>query len=46
MTPLTKKEAETLVRQASNVARIPATTKDVHAVLAANKDAILLLLKK
>ena len=46
MTLLTKKEAETLVRSASGVARIPATTSAVQAVLASNKDAIVLLLKK
>jgi hypothetical protein len=46
MTLLTKKEAETLVRSASSVARIPTTAKDVQAMLAANRDAILLLLKK
>jgi hypothetical protein len=31
---------------AGSVARIPTTTKDVQAVLAANRDAILLLLLK
>jgi hypothetical protein len=46
MTLLTKKEAEQLVRSASGVARIPTTAKDVQAVIAANKDAILLLLKR
>ena len=44
MTLLSKKDAETLVKAAASIARVPA--KDVQAVLAANKDAIILLLKK
>jgi hypothetical protein len=39
-------EAETLVKQASSMARIPATTSAVQAALAANKDAVILLLKR
>jgi hypothetical protein len=46
MTLLTKPEAEQLVKRASSVARIPATTKDVQAAVAENKDAIVLLLKR
>jgi hypothetical protein len=44
---LTKSEAEKLVRQASSVASVPATTKDVQNALSANdRDTIVLLLKK
>jgi hypothetical protein len=43
MTLLTKPEAEKLVKQASSVARVPAAAKDIQAVLAGNKDAIILL---
>ncbi len=40
---LTKTEEETLVRQASSVARVPATTKDVQNALSANdRDTIVL----
>ena len=46
MTLLTKKDAETLVRNASSVASVPATTSAVQAALAANKDAVILLLKR
>jgi hypothetical protein len=46
MTLLTKKEAEQCVKTASRVARIPATTKDVQAAVAGNKDVIVLLLKR
>jgi hypothetical protein len=46
MTLLTKKDAETLLRNAQSVARVPATTSAVQAALAANKDAIVLLLKQ
>jgi hypothetical protein len=46
MTLLTKPEAEKLVKQASSVARIPATTKDVQAAVHGNKDVIILLLKE
>ena len=46
MTLLTKKEAEQLVKQASSVARIPATTNDVQAAVAGNKDVIVSLLKR
>jgi hypothetical protein len=44
MTLLSKKGAEALVKTATSIARVPA--KDLQSVLAANKDAILLLLKK
>jgi hypothetical protein len=44
---LTKQEAERLVRQASSIARVPATPKDVQAALSGNStDTIVLLLKK
>jgi hypothetical protein len=46
MTLLTKREAEELLRQASSVARVPATTKDIHAAMTENKDATILLLKR
>ena len=46
MTLLTKKDAEQLVKNASSMARIPATTSAVQAALAANKDAVILLLKR
>ena len=46
MTLLTKKDAETLVKNASSVARVQATASAVQAALAANKDAIVLLLKR
>jgi hypothetical protein len=41
MTLLTKQEADKLVNRASSVAS-PATTKDVQAAVAGNKDAIIL----
>lgn len=44
MTLLSKRDAETLVKNATGIVRVPA--KDVQSVLAANKDAIVLLLKK
>ena len=44
MTLLTKREAEQLVKNVTGIVRV--TAKDVQAVLAANKDAIILLLKK
>jgi hypothetical protein len=43
---LAKQEAEKLVRQASSIARVAATAKDVQAALSGSKDAIILLLKK
>jgi hypothetical protein len=46
MTLLTKAEAERLVRQASSVAKISGTMRDVQAALADNKNATVLLLKK
>jgi hypothetical protein len=46
MTLLTKPEAEKPVKQASSVARIPATARDVQTALAENKNAVVLLLKK
>ena len=47
MTLLTKQEAETLVRQASSIARVPATTKDVQNAVSGNsRDTFVLLLKK
>ena len=46
MTLLTTPEAEQLIKQASSVTRIPATTKDVQAAVAGNKDVIVLLLTK
>ena len=46
MTLLTKKDAEQLVKNASSVARVQATTSAVQAALAANKDVIVLLLKR
>ena len=46
MTLLSKKDAETLVKNAGSVARVPATTSALQAALAANKDAIVLLLKQ
>jgi hypothetical protein len=46
MTLLTKPEAEKLVKQASSVARIPATRKDVQTALAENKNAVVLLVKR
>jgi hypothetical protein len=46
MTLLTKPEAEQLVKQASSVAKIPATTKDVQSALTENKGAVVLLLKR
>jgi hypothetical protein len=43
---LTKREAEKIVRQASSVARVPATTKVVqNALNGNNRNTILLLLK-
>jgi hypothetical protein len=46
MTQLTKPEAKKLVKQASSVARVPATPKDVQAALTENKNAVVLLLKR
>jgi hypothetical protein len=49
MTLLTKPEAEQLVKQASSVARIPATTRrrrTFNPPLAENKNATVLLLKQ
>ena len=46
MTLLTKREAEQLVKNASTVARIPATTSALQAAITANRDAIILLLKR
>jgi hypothetical protein len=44
---LTKTEAEKLVSQASSIARVNATTKDVQTALNGNdRDTIVLLLKK
>ena len=43
---LTKREAEELLRQASSVARVLATTKDIQAAIADNKDATILLVKR
>jgi hypothetical protein len=44
---LTKLEVEKLVRQASSLARVPATAKDVQNALSGNdRDTIVLLLKK
>jgi hypothetical protein len=42
MTLLTKKEVEQFVKNASSVASVPATTKDVTAALAGNKNAVVL----
>jgi hypothetical protein len=46
MTLLTKPEAEQLVKQASSVARIPATRSAVQTAFTENKNAVVLLLKK
>jgi hypothetical protein len=46
MTLLTKPEAEQPVEQAGSMARLTATAKDVQAVLAVDKAAIILLVKK
>jgi hypothetical protein len=44
---LTKQEAEKLVRQASSIARVPPTTKDVQDAIGKNdRDTVVLLLKK
>jgi hypothetical protein len=45
MTLLTKQEAEQLLRRASGIAQVPATTKDNQAALSGNKGAIVLLVK-
>ena len=45
MTLLTQKEVEQLVKNASSVARIPATSSAVLTALAENKNAVVLLLK-
>ena len=42
---LTKREAEELLRQATSVARVPTTTKDIQAALSENRGAIVLLVK-
>ena len=39
---VTKKEVEQFVKNASSVASVPATTKDVTADLAGNKNAVVL----
>jgi hypothetical protein len=43
---LTKSEAEKLVRQASGVARVPATPKDVQDALRGNDQKMIVLLLK
>ena len=46
MTLLTGPEADKLVKQASSVARIPATTSAVQSAVTDNKNAVVLLLTK
>ncbi len=46
MTLLTKRDAEQLVKNASSVASVPATTSAMQAALMGNKDVMVLLLKR